>query len=43
MMGRGAFATVYKARLKYYPYLTRAVKRIKKSYLKHPEDIINEY
>ena len=43
MTGRGAFATVYKARLKYYPYLIRAVKRIKKSFLKNPDDILNEY
>nr|VVW86298.1 unnamed protein product [Nymphaea colorata] len=29
--------------MKYYPYLTRAIKRIKKKFVKSPADIINEY
>jgi len=43
IIGRGAFATVYKAKMKYYPYRIRAVKRIKKNYIKNPNTIINEY
>lgn len=41
IIGRGAFATVYKAKMKYYPYLVRAVKRIKKKCVKNPQDVIN--
>jgi len=29
--------------MKYYPYRIRAVKRIKKNYIKNPNTIINEY
>lgn len=29
--------------MKYYPYCIRAVKRIKKKYVKTPADILNEY
>jgi len=29
--------------MKYYPYSIRAVKRIRKKYVKNPADIINEY
>lgn len=43
IIGRGAFATVYSAKMKYYPYMLRAVKRIKKKFVKTPADIINEY
>lgn len=43
IIGRGAFATVYLAKMKYYPYMLRAVKRIKKKFVKTPADIINEY
>jgi len=35
-MGKGSFATVYRARMKYYPYTMRAVKRIKKKGVKNP-------
>lgn len=43
MVGRGAFGIVYKAKMKYYPYAIRAVKRIKKEHVKSPADIIKEY
>jgi len=29
--------------MKYYPYSLRAVKRIKKAYVKNPGDIMKEY
>jgi len=29
--------------MKYYPYMLRAIKRIKKKFVKTPADIINEY
>lgn len=29
--------------MRYYPYLVRAVKRIKKKFVKNPQDVINEY
>ena len=29
--------------MKFYPYSVRAVKRIKKEYIKNPADIIKEY
>jgi hypothetical protein len=31
---------VYKAKMRYYPYSIRAVKRIKKQFIKNPADII---
>lgn len=43
VVGRGSFGIVYKAKMKYYPYSVRAVKRIKKEYVKSPADIVKEY
>lgn len=43
MVGRGSFGIVYRAKMKYYPYSVRAIKRIRKKYVKNPADIINEY
>jgi len=40
MIGRGSFGIVYKAKMRYYPYSTRAIKRIRKKYVKNPSDII---
>ena len=40
VIGRGAFATVYKAKMKCYPYSVRAVKRMKKKYIKNPTTIL---
>jgi calcium-dependent protein kinase len=34
---------VYKAKMKYYPYSVRAVKRIRKQLVKSPADIVKEY
>lgn len=42
-MGRGAFATVYRAKMKCYPYSVRAIKRIKKKHIKNPAVILREY
>lgn len=43
MVGRGSFGIVYKAKMKFYPYSIRAIKRIRKKYIKTPSDIIREY
>lgn len=43
IVGRGAFATVYKAKMKAYPYSIRAIKRTKKKFIKTPSSILNEY
>jgi hypothetical protein len=43
IVGRGSFGVVYKAKMKYYPYSVRAIKRIRKQLVKSPADIIKEY
>ena len=42
-VGRGSFGVVYRAKMKQYPYSTRAVKRIKKKYVKSPSDFLKEF
>lgn len=43
MVGRGTFGVVYQGKMKYYPYSVRAIKRIKKKYVKNPADILKEF
>ena len=43
MVGRGSFGVVYRGRMKYYPHSVRAIKRIKKKYVKNPGDILKEF
>lgn len=42
-VGRGSFGVVYKGKMKHYPYSTRAIKRIKKKYVKSPADFLKEF
>jgi calcium-dependent protein kinase len=43
VVGRGSFGVVYRGRMKYYPHSVRAIKRIKKKYVKNPGDILKEF
>lgn len=43
VVGRGSFGVVYRAKMKYYPYSIRAIKRLRKQLVKSPADIIKEY